>query len=182
MKNVSRSRPGRGYRPCVGVAVFSKDGRVFLGKRASKGVVPQYSWQMPQGGIDNGEDPLAAAKRELYEETRICSVSLLGELEGWLHYELPRDLAAWRGRYRGQAQRWFAFRFEGDESEIDVVHPPDGHSQEFSQWRWERLGAVSDLVVPFKRAVYEHVVEGFAQFAPLAPGEEALKKARPEAM
>ncbi|MEM8663240.1 MAG: RNA pyrophosphohydrolase [Pseudomonadota bacterium] len=179
MSALCRSRPGRGYRPCVGVALFSRDGRVFLGKRSSKGVVPQYSWQMPQGGIDKGEDALAAAHRELREETSVTSVSVLGEVDGWLHYDLPSELAAWRGRYKGQAQRWFAFRFEGDEGEVNVTHPPDGHTAEFSRWKWERLEAVPEVVVPFKRAVYEHVVR---VFAPYAAGDEPLREARPGAI
>lgn len=162
MTNIVHSRPGKGYRPCVGIALFAHDGRVFLGKRASRGVVPQYSWQLPQGGIDPGESALEAATRELYEETSVSSASLIGEIHGWLHYDLPSDLAAWRGRYRGQAQRWFAFRFDGDEREINVTRPPDGHPVEFSTWRWERLSAIPEVVVPFKRAVYEKVVEEFA--------------------
>lgn len=165
MSDIRRTRPGKGYRPCVGIALFRPDGRVFLGKRASRGVVPQYSWQMPQGGIDRGEKPLEAAVRELYEETSVRSASKIGEMEGWLHYDLPGDLASWRGRYKGQAQRWFAFRFEGDEAEINVAHPPDGHQTEFSTWRWETLSAIPEVVVPFKRAVYERVVKEFAGFA-----------------
>lgn len=162
---VVRPEPGEGYRPCVGIALFSCDGRVFLGKRAQKGVVPKYSWQMPQGGVDPGENPRDAAGRELYEETGVRSVSLLGEIEGWLHYDLPKEIAAWRGRYRGQAQRWYAFRFEGEEGEIDVLNPPDGHSVEFSRWKWEALEKTPQMVVPFKRAVYEHVVSAFSRFA-----------------
>ncbi|WP_420392444.1 RNA pyrophosphohydrolase [Acuticoccus sp.] len=157
--------PRRGYRRCVGIALFSQDGRVFLGKRASRGMVPSHSWQMPQGGIDPGEGAYAAAVRELYEETSVRSVAPLGELEGWLHYDLPRDVAAWRGRFKGQAQRWFAFRFIGAEGEINVTSPPDGHSAEFSRWRWEALAEVPGIVVPFKRAVYERVVEAFAEHA-----------------
>lgn len=154
--------PRRGYRRCVGIALFSSTGRVFLGKRASRGVVPSYSWQMPQGGIDRGEAPIEAARRELHEETSVASVELLGEVAGWLHYDLPRDVASWRGRFKGQAQRWFAFRFLGDEGEINVTEPPDGHSVEFSRWKWETLQDVPGIVVPFKRAVYEHVVDAFA--------------------
>ena len=173
-----RSRPAKGYRPCVGIALFSRDGRVFLGKRATRGVVPQYSWQMPQGGIDAGEKPAEAALRELYEETSIRSVTKLGEIGGWLHYDLPTDLAASRGRLRGQAQRWFAFRFEGAEDEINVTTPPDGHSAEFSRWRWDALEATPELVVPFKRAVYERVVLEFARFgAEDAPLRGAAPKA-----
>lgn len=173
-----RPEPGEGYRPCVGIALFSRDGRVFLGKRASRGVVPKYSWQMPQGGVDEGEDPLEAAVRELYEETSVQSVRFLGEIEGWLHYDLPKEVAAWRGRYRGQAQRWYAFRFVGDESEIDVLNLPEGHQVEFSRWRWELLEETPRVVVPFKRAVYEYVASAFARFAvPEEPLRDLASKA-----
>ena len=158
------------YRPCVGLCVFNPAGRVFLGRRR---VGPEtgnldHAWQMPQGGIDRGETPLQAAFRELYEETNIRSVALLGEAEEWLSYDLPAPLAgqAWRGRYRGQTQRWFAFRFLGEESEIDVTRPGGGrHKPEFSGWRWERLERVAELVIPFKRAVYQQVAADFARFA-----------------
>ena len=163
--DILASSPRKGYRLCVGIALFDGQGRIFLGKRASRGVVPSYSWQMPQGGIDPGEDALDAARRELYEETSVRSVELIGEVEGWLHYDLPRDVASWRGRFKGQAQRWFAFRFLGEEGEINVTEPPDGHSVEFSRWKWEDLGVVPQLVVPFKRDVYERVREAFAPFA-----------------
>jgi putative (di)nucleoside polyphosphate hydrolase len=171
--------PRRGYRRCVGIALFSREGHVFLGKRAQRGVVPQFSWQMPQGGVDEGEDPLQAASRELYEETRVSSTRYLGEVEGWLHYDLPRELAAWKGRYRGQAQRWFAFRFTGGDEEIDVANPPDGHHVEFSRWRWEALEKTPEVVVPFKRDVYEHVAAAFASYA--VP-EEVLRDLAPKAI
>jgi putative (di)nucleoside polyphosphate hydrolase len=134
---------------------------------------------MPQGGVDQGEDPLEAASRELYEETSVRSVRLLGEVEGWLHYDLPRELAAWRGRYRGQAQRWFAFRFIGEEDEIDVLNLPDGHQVEFSRWKWELLEETPQVVVPFKREVYEYVASAFARFA--VP-EEPLRDLEPKAI
>ncbi|WMS45156.1 RNA pyrophosphohydrolase [Acuticoccus sp. MNP-M23] len=174
---MARSRPGKGYRPCVGIALFDAEGRVFMGKRSSRGVVPKYSWQMPQGGIDKGETPIDAAFRELHEETSVRSVSLLGEVPGWLHYDLPSEMGAWRGRFRGQAQRWFAFRFEGEEAEINVTEPPDGHQMEFSRWRWEALAGTPDVVVPFKRPVYERVVEAFAPFA-----QAPLRGAQPQAI
>lgn len=133
----------------------------------------EHAWQMPQGGIDPDEAPLAAAERELYEETNIRSVALLGESDRWLTYDIPASLigVAWKGRYRGQRQKWFAFRFDGDESEIDVVRPGGGgHKPEFEAWRWERLERAPGLVVPFKRSVYEAVAAEFSRFAAAAPG------------
>ena len=167
------------YRACVGLAVFNRQGLVFLGRRR---VGPEtgnlnQAWQMPQGGIDPGETPLQAARRELYEETNIRSVSLLGEAEEWLCYDLPVPLAgqAWKGRYRGQNQKWFAFRFEGDESEIDVARPGGGrHKPEFGAWRWERLERVPELIVPFKRDVYEQVAKAFGRFARPSNGPAAV--------
>lgn len=160
------------YRPCVGIVLLSADGLAFVGRRAGgeEQVDVAHAWQMPQGGIDGEEDPLEAAKRELYEETGVRSVSLLAETPDWVRYDLPPELVgkAWKGRYRGQIQKWFAFRFEGDEGEIDVLNPPGGHKAEFAEWRWERLAALPDLVVPFKRAVYEKVVAAFAPLVPTA--------------
>jgi putative (di)nucleoside polyphosphate hydrolase len=123
---------------------------------------------MPQGGIDDGEDPYPAALRELYEETNIGSVERLGEIAEWLAYDIPRDIVgqAWQGKYRGQKQKWYALRFTGEDSEIDVAHPGGGaHEAEFAAWRWERMEKVPALVVPFKRPVYERVVQEFAKFA-----------------
>src|SRR5206468_7749140 len=126
-----------------------------------------HAWQMPQGGIDPGEDPWSAGLRELYEETNIRSVEKLGEIEEWLRYDIPRELMgqAWQGRYRGQTQKWYALRFTGEEREIDVADPPGGHRAEFLEWRWEPIGNLPRLVIPFKRKVYERVVAEFAKFA-----------------
>ncbi len=158
------------YRPCVGIALFNRDGLVFIGRRRF-GDAPElvkHAWQMPQGGIDPGETPLQAAERELYEETNVRSVGLLGESDNWLSYDIPSPLAgrAWKGRYRGQRQKWLAFRFQGDESEIDVEHPGGGaHKPEFEAWRWETIERVPELIVPFKRAVYEEVAAAFRRYA-----------------
>ena len=157
------------YRPCVGLAVFNTAGLVFVGRRLGgpEHVDATHSWQMPQGGIDEGEDPYEAALRELYEETNIRSIRKLGEVEGWLKYDIPRDIAgqAWKGKYRGQKQKWYAMRFTGDESEIDIASPAGGHKPEFVEWRWEKLENAPGLIVPFKRQVYEDVVKNFTGFA-----------------
>lgn len=155
------------YRPCVGVMLINRAGLVFVGQRRKEAgpehVDNRHSWQMPQGGIDEGEDPLLAARRELAEETNATSVSLLAEAPEWLSYDLPPDVAgkAWKGRYRGQTQKWFALRFEGRDEEIDVHAPAGGHKPEFAAWRWERMDALPDLIIPFKRPVYEAVVRMF---------------------
>jgi len=156
------------YRPCVGVMLINRAGLVFVGRRRSEGgpehVANGYAWQMPQGGIDPGEQPYEAALRELYEETNVRSVRLLAEAPEWYAYDLPTLVAgrAWRGRYRGQMQRWFAFRFEGEDSEIDIRSPGGGlHRPEFDEWRWERMQHLPDLIIPFKRPVYEKVVAAF---------------------
>ena len=158
------------YRPCVGVAVLNRDGRVFIGRRLGgpEHVDETHEWQMPQGGIDDGEDPYAAALRELHEETNIHSVKKLGEVPEWLTYDISREIVgkAWKGKYRGQTQKWFALRFTGNEREIDIAHPAGGaHKPEFTAWRWEKMENLPSLVVPFKRGVYARVAVEFARFA-----------------
>ena len=157
------------FRPCVGTMVLNRAGRAFIGRRIDgpEHVDMIHSWQMPQGGVDPGEDPWPAALRELYEETNIRSVEKLGEIAQWLSYDIPRAIAgqAWRGKYRGQRQKWYALRFTGSEREIDIAHPAGGHEPEFVAWRWERLANLPDLIVPFKRAVYARVAREFAKFA-----------------
>jgi len=160
----------RPYRSAAGAAVFGPDGRVFLGRRL-RGQVG--TWQMPQGGIDAGETPLEAARRELAEETGIIAVSLLAEHPDWLTYELPPDLdppPRWADRYRGQRQRWFAFRYDGRDADIDLAteHP------EFDAWRWATLDEAVAAVVAFKRPVYEALAMAFAPIAArLAAGHDA---------
>ena len=159
------------YRPCVGIALFNPAGLVFIGRRRSRRAVDNakagYEWQMPQGGIDQGEPPREAALRELREETNVSSVSFLAEVPHWLSYDLPVDISrkVMKGRFRGQTQKWFAFRFDGDESEIDIDHPAGGVRPEFDAWRWERIERLPELIIPFKRDVYVDVV---ARFRPLA--------------
>ncbi len=155
------------YRPCVGIVLINQDNLVWCGFRIaepdSEAAGSDKRWQMPQGGIDEGEDPLTAAKRELYEETGIRSVSLLKEASRWVTYDLPPHLVgvAFKGRFRGQTQKWFAFRFTGAESEIAIDPPPGGHKAEFETWAWKRLADLPDLIVPFKRHVYLEVAAEF---------------------
>jgi putative (di)nucleoside polyphosphate hydrolase len=158
------------YRPCVGVVLANRNGEAFIGHRKRKRsgeVLDVRAWQMPQGGIDEGEAPLDAARRELWEETSVRSVELIAEMPKWLSYDLPFSARnRWNGRYRGQTQKWFLFRFVGDDREIDVRRPAGGaHEAEFDEWRWERFERLPEVVVPFKREVYEAVA---AAFAPLA--------------
>ena len=158
------------YRPCAGITVFNREGLVFVGRRTDG---PEHTdathiWQMPQGGIDEGEDPYQAALRELYEETNIRSVEKLGEVADWLTYDIPRDIvgAAWKGAYRGQNQKWYALRFTGDENEIDVRQPGGGkHKPEFLDWRWVEMKELPALVVPFKQQIYERVAKEFSKYA-----------------
>lgn len=150
------------YRPNVGIVVFNARGRVWLGHRA--GSRPAYSWQFPQGGVDPGEDLEDAARRELQEETGIRSVRLLGRTQDWVSYDFPADAKgskAARG-FKGQTQIWFAFRFLGQDSEVDLqAHPPP----EFDRWRWAKLADAARLVVPFKRDAYRQVIKTFEPFA-----------------
>ncbi len=160
------------YRPCVGIMVLNRDGKVWVGRRImepdSETDGATMLWQMPQGGIDDGEEPLQAARRELYEETGIRSVSLLAEAPGWFTYDLPEEMLgiALKGRYCGQKQKWFAFRFEGEDSEISINPPPGGHVAEFDAWGWKPMEELPDLIVPFKRPAYEKVVAAFRHLAP----------------
>jgi len=157
------------YRPCVGVMLFNRAGLVFIGRRLEgpEHIDLTHSWQMPQGGIDSGEQPWPAAVRELREETNVRSVERIGEVADWLRYDIPREIVgqAWKGKYRGQTQKWFAMRFTGPESEIDVAHPDGAAEAEFGAWRWEPIKNVPDLVVPFKRSVYDRVVREFQHLA-----------------
>ena len=157
------------YRPCAGMMVLNRAGLVFVGRRSSgpEHIDATHVWQMPQGGIDRGEDPYNGALRELYEETNISSVEKLGEIAEWLVYDLPREIVgqAWKGKFRGQKQKWYALRFTGPESEINVANPAGGHKPEFIDWRWVAMSKLPELVVPFKRQTYERVVAEFRKFA-----------------
>jgi len=152
-----------GYRPCVGLALFNARGLVFIGRRANKNqrehVAPGHAWQMPQGGIDKGEDLEEAARRELFEETGIQTIEIIAESEGWLNYDLPPHLLgkALKGKYRGQTQKWFLARFTGKASEIRL----DLHEPEFEAWKWAPVDDLPKLIVPFKKALYEALVAEF---------------------
>lgn len=148
------------YRLGVGIMLFNRAGEVFVARRID---MPSEYWQMPQGGIDPGEDPREAALRELREEIGTDRAQFLAESRDWYVYDLPVDLIGrvWGGRYRGQRQKWFALRFAGQDREIDIAteHP------EFSQWRWAPASALIDLIVPFKRALYRDLVAEFGHLA-----------------
>lgn len=149
------------YRPCVGIVLLNPDRRIFVARRID---TPE-AWQMPQGGIDKGEEPAAAARRELKEEIGTAKAEILTETAEWLRYDLPPHLLGkvWKGRYRGQAQKWFALRFLGQDGDIDLAqkHP------EFDAWRWATPDEVLAGIVPFKRPVYAAVLREFAPL--LAP-------------
>lgn len=148
------------YRQGVGLMLFNPAGLVWVGRRLDQTV---EAWQMPQGGIDEGETPEQAALRELEEEIGTASAVIVGESEGWLTYDLPPDLVgvAWKGRYRGQKQKWFALRFTGSDDEIKI----DGEHPEFAEWRWVPFDRLIDLIVPFKRDLYAEVTAEFADLA-----------------
>lgn len=149
------------WRPCVGVVLINREGRIFAGQRIDNGGAASPAWQMPQGGIDAGEKPKDAALRELWEETGVTAdlVEKVAKTKDWLTYDLPPELLGkvWGGKYRGQRQKWFLFRFLGsdDQIRIETEHP------EFSAWRWIGADEMIAAIVPFKRAVYEQVVEAF---------------------
>lgn len=155
------------YRKCVGIMVLNSDNKVWVGHRiaetARENDDPAKLWQMPQGGIDKGEEAEQAARRELYEETGMQSIELLSEAPDWINYNLPEHLVgiALKGKYRGQSQRWFVYRFTGSESEIQINPPPGDEKAEFDQWNWVDMNVLPDLIVPFKRELYLKVVEAF---------------------
>jgi len=158
------------YRPCAGVMLINRDGQVFVGQRIDNVL---EAWQMPQGGIDPGEDAQAAAVRELWEETGVTAdkVTLIAEAPEDFCYDLPPEMIGkvWKGKYRGQRQRWFLFRFDGEDSDIhiDTPHP------EFRAWRWAAPADLPQLIVPFKARLYRDVL---AAFAPHLPGGGATPR------
>ncbi|WP_298162729.1 RNA pyrophosphohydrolase [Acidocella sp.] len=149
------------YRMNVGAVLFGPDGRVLVGRRAG---VANAAWQLPQGGIDEGEDPRTAVLRELLEEIGTADADILGEHPGWLQYDFPKSLQrkTWHGRYRGQSQKWFALKFLGQDSDVRL----DAHAHpEFDAWKWVPLAELPSLAVPFKREIYETLARDFAYLA-----------------
>lgn len=149
------------YRAGVGIMLFNPQGQVFVGRRVDNS---SEAWQMPQGGIDEGETPAQAALRELEEEVGTSAAEIIAESEGWFTYDLPPDLVGkvWKGRFRGQRQKWFALRFTGVDSDINIntAHP------EFQAWQWQDYDRLVEIIVPFKRDLYCAVIEEFRQVRP----------------
>jgi putative (di)nucleoside polyphosphate hydrolase len=148
------------YRPCVGLMLLNRQGQVFVGKRIDQTI---EGWQMPQGGIDEGEEPRRAALRELKEEAGTDKAEIIGEMENWLTYDLPAHLVgiAFHGKYRGQRQKWFALRFLGRDDEINLYT----HEPEFAEWKWVEMESLPQLIVPFKRDTYAAVIAAFRGLA-----------------
>jgi putative (di)nucleoside polyphosphate hydrolase len=146
------------YRNCVGLLVINKNGDVFIGKRIDSNL---NAWQMPQGGIEADEDPKTAGIREMEEEIGTKNAELIGEMSEWLNYDIPENLShrLWNGKYRGQTQKWLAFKFLGDDSEINIKTKVP----EFKEWKWENHKNLPSLAVPFKRDIYKKVIKEFEE-------------------
>jgi putative (di)nucleoside polyphosphate hydrolase len=158
----------RPYRPGVGIMLLNAASEVFVGQRIDN---PADAWQMPQGGIDEGEDPLSAAWREMHEEIGTDKAELVAESKTWLSYDLPAELAdrIWKGRFRGQRQKWFAFRFRGKDSDINIATS----QAEFRSWKWVAMAELPTMIVPFKRRLYRDLTVEFAGLLPKAAGKQS---------
>jgi len=159
------------YRRCVGIMLINSEGKVWIGDRIGySDDSHDTAWQMPQGGIDKGEEPATAALRELAEEAGTDQAEIVQESEHWYNYDLPKEIVgkALKGKYRGQTQRWFLLRFTGTDGDIDIT--ADDH-QEFSAWRWADMDELADLIVPFKRDVYTQVVNEFQDTVKILAGK-----------
>ncbi len=145
------------YRPCAGIMLLNKNGHVFVAKRID---TKAEAWQMPQGGIDKGESPRDAAMRELFEETGVTQATIIAESEQWMNYDLPEHLIGklWKGKYRGQTQKWFLMRFEGEDAHINI----ETEIPEFCEWRWVEAHLLPEIIVPFKRDLYAEIVKEFS--------------------
>ncbi|MDP6572013.1 MAG: RNA pyrophosphohydrolase [Rhodospirillales bacterium] len=151
----------RPYRRCVGALLVNAGGQVFVGRRRDTG---EEAWQLPQGGIDGDETPERAVLRELAEEIGTAEAEIIAESSEWLSYDLPEEIAGrlWGGRYRGQEQKWFALRFTGRDADIDLG---EGAEAEFSDWKWVPIDDLPAMIIPFKRPVYEKIVDEFRRHA-----------------
>jgi len=166
--------PDPRYRMGVGIVLYNRSGKVLIGQRAD---TAEAAWQMPQGGIEWGETPLAAARRELKEEIGTANVEVLAESRGWLRYELPSEFAhdSRHGNWRGQQQKWFAMLFRGEDSEIDLGwFGRSREKPEFLRWQWAPAAGVAELIVAFKRPLYRGVLAEFERIGPVDTGENRL--------
>ena len=147
------------YRPCVGAMLLNREGLVFVARRID---MRTEAWQMPQGGIDEGEAPRKALLRELREEIGTDKAEIIAESHDWLHYDLPEELIpiVWGGKYRGQRQKWFLLRFTGEDSDINIATP----EPEFLEWKWADPSTLPALIVPFKRELYQQVLAEFTAY------------------
>lgn len=145
------------YRRCAGIMMLNKQGQVFVAKRIDTDI---EAWQMPQGGIDEGEEPQQAAIRELEEETGVRDVTVMAEYENWLAYDLPDELygKVWKGKYGGQTMKWYVMRFNGDDDDIDI----ETEHAEFSTWKWTNMHELEDIIVPFKKEIYRKLAAQFS--------------------
>ena len=145
------------YRKCVGMMIINKEKKILVGRRIDH---PSGFWQMPQGGIENGESPRNAGLREMKEEIGSNNVKLIGEIDNWLNYDIPQKLSSklWNGKYRGQTQKWLAFRFLGNDEEINI----DTEDPEFKEWKWEEHKNLVNLAVPFKKDIYKKIINEFS--------------------